>query len=114
MLHVVIFSVVTPMNLSTVLRGGQLSAVSKPGGDAANQEALYCPPVESGENGGWEVGSPQPSQKEEMLLGFLYGGVGVEGSGYVLQQVDNEEFGVLHNLCRGAVDVQWLMVPLCS
>ena len=34
----------------------QLGAVSEPGGDAATQEALYSPSVESGENGEWEVG----------------------------------------------------------
>ena len=35
-----------------------LGAVSEQGGDTANQEALYSFSVESGENGGWEVGSP--------------------------------------------------------
>ena len=52
----------------------QSGAVSKPGSDAATQEALYSPSVESGENEGWEVGCPQPSQEVEMLLGFLQGG----------------------------------------
>ena len=55
----------------------QSGAVSEPGSDAANQEALYSPPLESGENGGWEVGFPQPSQEMETLLGLLHSGAGV-------------------------------------
>ena len=57
---------------------------------------------------------PQPSQEVETLLGFLHDGGGVEGPGNVLHQVDTEELYVLHDLHRGAVDDQWLVVPLSS
>ena len=56
----------------------------------------------------------EPSQDMETLLGFLHSGASVQGPGYVLCQVDTKEFGVLHKLQRGAVDVQQLVVPLCS
>ena len=55
---------VIPMIFSAILTTccrflrSSLGAVSEQGGDTANQEALYSFSVESGENGGWEVGSP--------------------------------------------------------
>ena len=55
----------------------QTGAVTEPGNDAATKEALYCPSIESGENGGWEVGFPQPSQEVKTLLGFLHSGADV-------------------------------------
>ena len=55
----------------------QSGAVSEPGSDAATQEALFSPSVESGGNWGWRVGFLQPSQEVETLLGFLHSGAGV-------------------------------------
>ena len=61
----------------------QLGAVSKTGGDAVSQEALYSPPVERCQNGWWEVGTPQPSQDQPLKAlhdgrGERYGAVVVE------------------------------------
>ncbi|KAI4896455.1 hypothetical protein NFI96_015229 [Prochilodus magdalenae] len=53
-------------------------AVPKPGSDAVAQGALDGASVEGGEDGGWEMFLPQPSQEVETLLGFLGYGAGVE------------------------------------
>ncbi len=43
-------------------------AVSKPGGDAAGQDALHSAGVEGSEDSGARSKLPQPSQEEEMLM----------------------------------------------
>ena len=77
---------------------------SETGSDAATQEALYSPSVESGENGRWAL---QPSQVAEKRRCYFFTVEPV----LVFRQVDTEEFGVLHDLHWGAVDVQWLAGP---
>ncbi len=44
------------------------SAVSKPGGDAAGQDALHSAGVEGSEDSGARSKCPQPSQEEETLM----------------------------------------------
>ncbi|KAI5102199.1 hypothetical protein C0J45_7551 [Silurus meridionalis] len=68
-------------DLLTVFK--EFGAVPKPGSDAAAQDALNGPSVEHGQDGGREVGFPQPSQEVETLLGFLGDGAGVKGPGEV-------------------------------
>ncbi len=46
-------------------------AVSKPGGDAAGQDALHSAGVEGSEDAGARSKLPQPSQEEEMLMCLL-------------------------------------------
>ncbi len=46
-------------------------AVSKPGGDAAGQDALHSAGVEGSEDSGARSKLPQPSQEEETLMCFL-------------------------------------------
>lgn len=55
----------------------------------------------------WEMGSPQPSQKVEMLLGFLGYVAGVEGTSEVLCNANTKEFCALDALHRGSIDVHW-------
>ncbi len=43
-------------------------AVSKPGGDAAGQDALHSAGVEGSEDAGAHFKLPQPSQEEEALM----------------------------------------------
>ncbi len=43
-------------------------AVSKPGGDAAGQDALHSAGVEGSEDAGARSKLPQPSQEEEVLM----------------------------------------------
>ncbi len=47
------------------------SAVSKPGGDAAGQDALHSAGVEGSEDAGARSKLPQPSQEEEALMCLL-------------------------------------------
>ncbi len=46
-------------------------AVSKPGGDAAGQDALHSAGVEGSEDSGARSKLPQPSQEEETLMCLL-------------------------------------------
>ncbi len=46
-------------------------AVSKPGGDAAGQDALHSAGVEGSEDSGAHFKLPQPSQEEEALMCLL-------------------------------------------
>ncbi len=46
-------------------------AVSKPGGDAASQDALHSAGVEGSEDAGAHSKLPQPSQEEEALMCLL-------------------------------------------
>ncbi|KAK3519699.1 hypothetical protein QTP70_001712 [Hemibagrus guttatus] len=54
------------------------SAIPKPCSDVVAQNALNGPSVEHSQDGGREMGFPQPLQEIETLLGFLSDGVGVE------------------------------------
>lgn len=60
------------------------------------------------------MGSPQPSQKAETLLGFLSYGACVVGPGEVLCHVNTKEFGPLDDLYKGSIDVKGTVVALWS
>ncbi|KAK3571578.1 hypothetical protein QTP86_014149 [Hemibagrus guttatus] len=92
----------------------QDGAIPKRGSNAAAQNALNGPSVESGQDGRREMSLPQPLQEVETLLGFLGDGAGVELPGEVLRQVNTKEFVALDGLHVGPVDVQWRMVTPCS
>ncbi len=55
------------------------SAVSKPGGDAAGQDALHSAGVEGSEDAGARSKLPQPSQEEEVLMCLLQHCICVSG-----------------------------------
>lgn len=79
-----------PMIFSAVLtihwRDLRISAVAVPvpDSDAAAEDALNIPPVESGENGRRKAGLFQPPQEVETLLGFFGDGGGVDCPGEVI------------------------------
>ncbi len=54
-------------------------AVSKPGGDAAGQDALHSAGVECSEDAGAHSKLPQPSQEEEALMCLLQHCICVSG-----------------------------------
>ncbi len=54
-------------------------AVSKPGGDAAGQDALHSAGVEGSEDAGAHSKLPQPSQEEEALMCLLQHCICVSG-----------------------------------
>ncbi len=56
-----------PLQSFAVASGG----VSKPGGDAAGQDALHSAGVEGSEDAGARSKLPQPSQEEEVLICLL-------------------------------------------
>ncbi len=53
--------------------------VSKPGGDAAGQDALHSSGVECSEDAGVHSKLPQPSQEEEVLMCLLQPCICVSG-----------------------------------
>jgi len=53
--------------------------------------------------------------RDATLLSFLGHRAGVEGPGEVLNQSNMQEFGILGDLYRGSVDVQWrVLAPWSS
>ncbi len=64
-------------------------AVSKPGGDAAGQDALHSAGVEGSEDAHSEL--PQPSQEEEALMCLLQHCICVSGPCEILGDVNAEE-----------------------
>ncbi|KAL6463732.1 hypothetical protein MHYP_G00281230 [Metynnis hypsauchen] len=66
--------------------------------------------TEHGEDGRGEMSLPQSPQEVEELLGSLGYGVGVEGPGEVICDVDIEELGAPDDFHSRASDVQWGVV----
>ncbi len=109
-------------------------AVSKPGGDAAGQDALHSAGVEWSENAGAHSKLPQPSQEEEALMWLIQHCICVSGPCEILGDVNAEELKAVYPLHRclvngdgcvfsalsleihhqllGLVDVEWEVVLL--
>ncbi len=71
-------------------------AVSKPGGDAAGQDALHSAGVEGSEDAGAHSKLPQPSQEEEALMCLLQHCVCVSGPCEILGDVNAEELKAVY------------------
>ncbi len=80
-------------------------AVSKPGGDAAGQDALHSAGVEGSEDTGARSKLPQPSQEEEALMCLLQHCICVSRPCEILGDVNAELKAVypLHR-CLGNLD----------
>ncbi len=79
-------------------------AVSKPGGDAAGQDALNSAGVECSEDAGAHSKLPQPSQEEEALMCLLQHCICVSGPCEILSDVNAEELKAVYPLHRCLVD----------
>ncbi len=79
-------------------------AVSKPGGDAAGQDALHSAGVERSEDAGAHSKLPQPSQEEEALMCLLQHCVCVSGPCEILGDVNAEELKAVYPLHRCLVN----------
>ncbi len=97
--------------LVDVLEGGKLtsnnvagSAVSKPSGDTAGQDALHSAGVEGPEDSGARSKLPQPSQEEETLMCLLQHCICVSRPCEILCDVNAEELKAAHPLHRCLVD----------
>ncbi len=86
--------------------------VSKPGGDAAGQDALHSAGVEGSEDSGARSKLPQPSQEEEALMCRLQHYICVSRPCEILSDVNAEELKAAHPLHRCLVDVEWEVVLL--
>ncbi len=75
-------------------------AVSKPGGDAAGQDALHSAGVEGSEDAGVRSKLPQPSQEEEALMCLLQHCVCVRRPCEILCDVNAEELKAVYPLHR--------------
>ncbi len=87
-------------------------AVSKPGRDAAGQDALHSAGVEGSEETGAHSKLPQPSQEEEALMCRLQHYICVSRPCEILSDVNAEELKAAHPLHRCLVDVEWEVVLL--
>ncbi len=79
-------------------------AVSKPGGDAAGQDALHSAGVEGSEDAGARSKLPQPSQEEEALMCLLQHCICVSRPSEILSDVNAEELKAAHLLHRCLVE----------
>ncbi len=79
-------------------------AVSKPGGDAAGQDALHSAGVEGSEDAGAHSKLPQPSQEEEALMCLLQHCICVSRPCEILGDVNAEELKAVYPLHRCLVD----------
>ncbi|KAI7791924.1 putative thyrotropin-releasing hormone-degrading ectoenzyme, partial [Triplophysa rosa] len=80
-------------------------AVSKPGGDAAGQDARHSAVVECSEDAGAHSKLPQPSQEEEALMSLLQHCICVSGPCEILNDVNAEELKAVYPLHRCLVEV---------
>ncbi len=78
--------------------------ISKPGGDAAGQDALHSAGVEGPEDSGARSKLPQPSQEEETLMCLLQHCICVSRPCEILGDVNAEELKAAHPLHRCLVD----------
>ncbi len=81
-------------------------AVSKPGGDAAGQDALHSAGVEGSEDAGARSKLSQPSQEEEALMCLLQHCICVSRLCEILGDVNAEELKAVYPLHRCLVDGQ--------
>ncbi len=88
-------------------------AVSKPGGDAAGQDALHSAGVEGSEDAGAHSKLPQPSQEEEALMCLLQHCVCVSRPCEILGDVNAEELKAVYPLHRCLVDGDGVCSLLC-
>ncbi len=79
-------------------------AVSKPGGDAAGQDALHSAGVEGSKDSGACSKLPQPSQEEETLMCRLQHCICVSRPCEILGDVNGEELKAVYPLHRCLVD----------
>ncbi len=79
-------------------------AVSKPGGDAAGQDALHSAGVEGSEDAQAHFKLPQPSQEEEVLMCLLQHCICVIRPCEILSDVNAEELKAVYPLHRCLVD----------
>ncbi len=79
-------------------------AVSKPGGDAAGQDALHSAGVEGSVDSGARSKLPQPSQEEEALMCLLQHCICVSRPCKILFDVNTEELKAVNPLHRCLVD----------
>ncbi len=79
-------------------------AVSKPGGDAAGQDALHSAGVEGSEDAGARSKLPQLSQEEEALMCFLQHCICVSRPCKILGDVNAEELKAVYPLHRCLLD----------
>ncbi len=80
------------------------SADSKPGGDAASQDARHSAGVEGSEDAGARSKLPQPSQEEEALMCLLQHCICVSRPCEILGDVNAEELKAVYMLHRCLVD----------
>ncbi len=80
------------------------SAVSKPGGNTAGQDALHSAGVEGPEDTGTHSKLPQPSQEEEALMCLLQHCICVSRPCEILSDVNAEELKAVYSLHRCLVD----------
>ncbi len=85
-------------------------AVSKPGGDAAGQDALHSAGVECSEDAGAHSKLPQPSQEEEALMCLLQHCICVSGPCEILSDVNAEEI----KLFTRSTGVLSMVMGVCS
>ncbi len=78
--------------------------VSKPGGDAAGQDALHSAGVELSEDAGAHSKLPQPSPEEEALVCLLQHCICVSRPCEILSDVNAEELKAVYPLHRCLVD----------
>ncbi len=79
-------------------------AVSKPGGNAAGQDALHSAGVEGSEDAGAHSKLPQLSQEEEALMCLLQHCICVSRPCEILGDVNVEELKAVYPLHRCLVD----------
>ncbi len=91
---------------TTLCRTLRLPAVlfSKPGGDAAGQDALHSAGVEGSEDSVARSKLPLPSQEEETLMCLLQYCICVSRPCEILGDVNAEELKAAHPLHRCLVD----------
>ncbi len=75
-------------------------AVSKPGGDAAGQDALHSAGVECSEDAGARSKLPHPSQEEEALVCLLQHCICVSGPCEIQSDVNAKELKAVYPLHR--------------
>ncbi len=87
-------------------------AFSKPGGDAAGQDALHSAGVEGSEDAGAHSKLPQPSQEEEALMCLLQHCICVSGPCEILGDVNAEELKAVYPAPQVFCRWRWVVCSL--